>query len=566
MKINPLFLIDFYKADHRRQYPEGTTMVYSNFTPRSNKYAYPDSKEIVVFGIQYFIKEYLINQWNEGFFKQPKDQVVSRYTALMDRALGPGAIESQHIADLHDLGYLPILLKALPEGTLCPIGIPCLTIVNTDPKFFWLTNYLETLLSNILWKPMTSASTAYMYRKEFERHAEKTGSPKDFICWQGHDFSFRGMSGIEDACMSSGGHLISFDGTDTVAAIDWIDQYYHADQFIGGSVPATEHSVMCMGGDGVGEFETFKRLITEIYPKGIVSIVSDTWDFWKVMTEYLPALKDEILARGTIKYDFEISEELTTENLNSIYAKCWTIGKHESIFKIGTRFFQIHDGPEYDSWVELFETPSRVVIRPDSGDPVDIICGEIYDRNLSDYPTEEEIKLVNAFEKFHYESPQGKGAYELLWDTFGGTINEKGYKILNPKVGLIYGDSITYQRQKEILARLEAKGFTASNLVLGIGSFTYEYVTRDTYGFAMKATYGEINYVGKDIYKDPKTDEGLKKSAKNLLQVYQEDGVLKLKDQCTWEEAAMSLLNPVFFNGKLLKEESLETIRQRLYN
>jgi len=236
---------------------------------------------------------------------------------------------------------------------------------------------------------------------------------------------------------------------------------------------------MCMGGDGVGEFETFKRLITEVYPKGIVSIVSDTWDFWKVMTEYLPALKEEILARE-----------------------------------------------------------GRIVIRPDSGDPVDIICGD-----------EESI-----------ERSEYRGAYQILWDIFGGTINDKVYKVLNPKVGLIYGDSINYDRQKQILSKLENKGFTASNLVLGIGSFTYEYVTRDTYGFAMKATYGEINGIGKEIYKNPKTDSGLKKSAKGLLQV--KDG--KLKDQCTWEEESQGDLNTVFLNGVLVKEFTLEEVRNNL--
>lgn len=244
MKINPLFLIDFYKADHRHQYPIGTTVVYSNFTPRSNKYASGNSNEVVVFGIQYLIKEYLITQWNEGFFNRDKTEVVSEYRSLMDRALGPGAIAVEHIEELHDLGYLPIELKALPEGTLCPIGVPVLTIKNTNPKFFWLTNYLEILLSNILWKPMTSATTAYLYRKEFERHAKLTGSPIDFIMWQGHDFSFRGMSGIEDACMSGGGHLLSFNGTDTVAAIQWLSQFYPSPDFVGGSVPATEHSTI----------------------------------------------------------------------------------------------------------------------------------------------------------------------------------------------------------------------------------------------------------------------------------------------------------------------------------
>jgi nicotinamide phosphoribosyltransferase len=484
--INPLFLIDFYKADHRRQYPEGTQVVYSNFTPRSNKYAYDDSDEVVVFGIQYLIKEYLIDRWNRGFFMRKKDDVLKEYKALMDRALGPDVIPIDHIAELHEVGWLPIRIKALPEGTLCPIGVPCLTIKNTVPEFFWLTNYLETLLSNILWKPMTSATTAHMYRREFERHSKLTGSPQDFIGWQGHDFSMRGMSGIEDACMSGGGHLLSFNGTDSVPAISWLRQYYPSPEFIGGSVPATEHSVMSLGGDGEGEFETFKRLITETYPTGIISIVSDTWDFWKVMTEYLPRLKDEILAR---------------------------------------------DG--------------RVVIRPDSGDPVEIICGTR--KYLGD------------------KRPTVAGAYETLWDTFGGTTNEKGYKVLNPKVGLIYGDSINYNRQREILRRLEEKTFTASNLVLGIGSFTYEFVTRDTYGFAMKATWGQVNWEGKDIYKDPKTDDGLKKSARGLLQVFHNrKGDLELRDQCTREEENSGLLQPVFDAGVLLQEDSLTEVRNRL--
>lgn len=494
---NPLFLIDFYKADHRRQYPDNTITVYSNFTPRSNKYAYEDSNEVVVFGIQYLIKEYLMYQWTTGFFTRSKEEVVTEYKTFMDRCLGPDAIPVDHIEALHNLGYLPIQIKALPEGTLCPIGVPVLTIKNTRPEFFWLTNYLETLLSNILWKPMTSATTAWMYRKEFERHAELTGSPKDFIGWQGHDFSFRGMSGVEDACLSGMGHLISFNGTDTVPAIVAAMNYYPTDQFIGGSVPATEHSVMCMGGDGEDEFETFKRLITEVYPSGIISIVSDTWDFWKVMTDYLPRLKNEILAR---------------------------------------------DG--------------RVVIRPDSGNPADIICGTM----SVDDP--DFLARKNTAEE--------KGAYEILWDTFGGTVNEKGYKILDTHVGLIYGDSINYKRQKEILSRLEAKKFTASNLVLGIGSFTYEFVTRDTYGFAMKATYGEVMHhgsviEGREIYKDPKTDSGLKKSAKGLLSVgTKENGTLTLLDQVTAQVEDMGELEAVFKDGTLLKEYSLIDVRNKL--
>lgn len=525
MKINPLFLIDFYKADHRRQYPEGTTLVYSNFTPRSNKYAPGGANEVVVFGIQYLIKEYLIKLWNENFFNRNKEEVVEEYRLLMDRCLGKDSIPVDHIEELHDLGYLPILIKALPEGTICNIGVPVLTIKNTMNKFFWMTNYLETLMSCILWKPMTSATTALQYRREFERHSKLTGSPKDFIGWQGHDFSFRGMSGIEDACMSGGGHLVSFNGTDTVPAIKWLEEYYKTDELIGGSVPATEHSVMCMNADyyvdDVNEFESFKRLITEVYPSGIVSIVSDTWDLWKVVTDYLPRLKKEIEAR---------------------------------------------DG--------------RVVIRPDSGDPVDIVCGTALERDRNGYSWEEvkeggviidngiyyKAVLDGIMQTWKKITPiEAKGAYEILWDTFGGTVNNKGYKVLNPKIGLIYGDSITLDRQKDILNRLEAKKFTASNLVLGIGSYTYEYVTRDCFGMAMKATYGEVNGEGIEIYKDPITDDGLKKSAKGLLCVEKDvDRRFILKDQVSEIEEQTGELKPVFFNGELLVDWRFETIREKI--
>jgi nicotinamide phosphoribosyltransferase len=486
MKINPLMLIDFYKADHRRQYPEGTELVYSNFTPR--KFRNEGQESLVLFGLQYLVKEYLVKQWNEGFFDRPKAEVLSEYKRRMDNALGKDSIPIDHIADLHDLGYLPLVIKGLPEGSIVGAKIPVVTMYNTVPKFFWLTNYLESIMSAILWKPCTSATTAFQYKKVFNQYAKDTvgGSDLSFTYWQGHDFSFRGMSGMEDACMSAAGHLLSFYGTDTVPAIDFHEMYYNANsdtEMVGGSVPATEHSVMCMGTKD-NEIGTFERLISELYPAGIVSIVSDTWDFWQVITEYLPKLKSQILAR---------------------------------------------DG--------------KVVIRPDSGDPVKIIVG-----NKDATPG----------------SPAYKGAIECMWETFGGTTTEKGYKLLDSHIGLIYGDSITLQRQLDILEGLKEKGFCSFNVVLGIGSYTYEYVTRDTYGFAMKATYGEVNGEPRNIFKDPKTDDGTKKSAKGMMQVTNQNGVLVMKDQCTWEEEKQGVLQTVFENGKVVLEEKLSEIRARL--
>ena len=487
MKISPLLLKDGYKVGHKFQYPEGTTLVYSNLTPRKSRSE--DINEIVFFGLQYFIKEYLINQFDEGFFSRPKQEVVQEYKRRMDNYLGKDSITYLHIEALHDLGYLPLEIKALKEGSLVPMKVPIFTIKNTKPEFFWLTNMLETLLSAILWKPCTSATTAFQYLKTFTRFAEETvGGDRSFIPWQGHDFSFRGMSGIEDAVLSGSAHLLSFSGTDTIPAIDFHEDYYNADcekELIGGSVAATEHSVMCMGTKN-DEIKTFERLIKEVYPAGIVSIVSDTWDFWQVITEFLPKLKTEILARN-----------------------------------------------------------GKVVIRPDSGDPVKIIIGD------TTAPA---------------GSPAYKGAIECMWETFGGSITEKGYKLLDGHIGLIYGDSITLERQEQILGGLKEKGFASYNVVLGIGSYTYEYVTRDTYGFAMKATYGEVNGEGRAIFKDPKTDDGTKKSAKGLMQVYRDKntGKLALKDECTWAEEALGELKPVFRDGKLLVDLSLAEIRKTI--
>lgn len=485
--ITTMELTDGYKLDHRRQYPEGTEFVYSNWTPRSNSY-FPEAEDgCVVFGIQYFIKEYLIKRFNEDFFNLDEDVAVKTFERRINTFLGDNEVGTEHIRALHQLGYLPIRIKALPEGDLCPIGVPMLTIINTDPRFFWLTNFLETMMSMCLWLPMTSATTARIYRKELERHACKTMFPKDIeLGFNCHDFSMRGMAGLEAAVTSGMGHLTSFIGSETIPAIGACEVYYNADaekELIAATVPATEHSVMCAGGME-DEFGTFKRLLTELYPKGFVSIVSDTWDFWQVITDFIPRLKNEILAR---------------------------------------------DG--------------RFVVRPDSGTPEDIICGT---NNPND---PEHIR---------------KGAYECLWDIFGGTYTENGYKVLDTHIGIIYGDSITIERQREIYRRLEAKGFAATNLVLGIGSYTYQYRTRDSLGFAMKATWCCINGKYKPIFKSPKTDNGMKKSLKGLLSVVKENGKYKVYDNVSPEEEYQSCLETVFENGKIVRDWSLNEVRENV--
>jgi len=484
---NPLNQIDFYKADHRRQYPEGTTLVYSNLTARKSRV--PEVDAIVFFGLQYFIQEYLVRQWNEGFFRRNKEEVCAAYLRRMDAGLGAGAITVEHIAALHELGHLPLTIRAVPEGTLVPIGVPCLVLWNTIPEFFWLTNYLETVLSAVLWGPCTSATTAHRYRKLLDKWCKATGGETNFIPFQGHDFSMRGMMGVEAACLSAAGHLLSFVGTDCVPALDFLEEYYGADatqEILGESVPATEHSVMCMG-TAEGEFETFARLITETYPSGVVSIVSDTWDLWVVLCDYLYRLKDVILARE-----------------------------------------------------------GKVVIRPDSGDPADILCGNTL---------------------YHSNGPSAadQGVIELLWNIFGGTINEKGFKQLDPHIGAIYGDSITPERAEDICKRLADKGFASTNVVFGIGSYTYQYVTRDTYGFAMKATYGEVNGEGREIFKKPVTDNGTKTSARGLLAVKRnEAGVLQLHQGVSWAEVWKDDMVTYLLDGQAWQRDMLSEVRARL--
>lgn len=490
MKINALTSIDFYKSDHRRQYPDGTTEVYANFTPRSSHLAKNISEDydntVVFFGLQYFLKHFMIDVWNSSFFQKDKQEVVDFYKRRMDTSLGENCIPVSHISALHDLGYLPIKIKALPEGSHVPIGVPVLTIVNTHPDFFWLTNYIETILSCYLWKPITSATTAFEYKKLLIKYADMTGVDRIFTQIQAHDFSFRGLSCLQDAAINGAAHLTSFFGTDTVPAIDLLEDYYHADaksEMIGCSVPATEHSVMCMGMQD-DEVATFHRLITDVYPKGIVSIVSDTWDFWKVVTEYTMIHKDEILSR---------------------------------------------DG--------------KVVLRPDSGDPVKIVVGDLNSK-------------INSHEY--------KGAIECLWDVFGGTITDKGYKLLDSHIGLIYGDSITLDRAHAILKGLEEKGFCSGNIVFGVGSYTYQYVTRDSFGFAVKATSGIVNGERRNIFKSPKTDSGIKKSAKGLLRIELNDGRFCLFDQQSEDQEKQGLLEAIFVDGKILKETTLSEIRHKI--
>jgi nicotinamide phosphoribosyltransferase len=410
-----------YKEFHSRACHSDVTEVYANFTSRSGRLSHVKDNEKVAFvGLQYFIKSYLQEEWN-SFFSMDKSQAVANHKRVLSTMLGY-TVDVSYLESLHDLGYLPLRIKALPEGTLVPYQIPALTIVNTKNGFQWLTNMIETVLSCENWPIQTSTTTSIAYLKVFKEFAKKTGLPMD-VPFQGHDFSFRGMFGKQAAAMSGFGHLASgLVGTDTIPAVLFAEKYYGADvtkALVGCSVDTTEHSVTCSW-IMEGEIEFFRYSMTEQLPKGILSVVSDTWDFWTLVTEYLPQLKQEIMAReGTL------------------------------------------------------------VIRPDSGDPVKILTGYIL-APASDYSelnqTRAEAQVISqgyeayrwsggcfSVEDISVENSSGedsslalqeceiKGLIQCLWDVFGGTETVQGYKLLDEHIGAIYGDAITLARQWQIL-------------------------------------------------------------------------------------------------------------------
>lgn len=561
--MNPTMMKDVYKEFHKRAAHPDVTETYENYTNRGGKHSnIKDNDKVAWVGAQYFVLDYLIHEWNTYFFEVSKEEAVRNHKRILSAMLGY-TIDVTYLEELWELGYLPVLIKTLDEGTLVPYQVAPLTMVNTVPGYQWLPGVLETVQSTEIWPINTSATTSIAYFKAHKKAFEETGGPMDLLPFMGHDFSFRGMFGRHAAAMSGFGHLASgYAGTDTIPAVLFAEKYYGADvdkELVGASPNATEHSVTCTWIDE-GEIAFIQYLIREQTPKGILSIVSDTWDFWRLVTEYLPILKEEIMAR---------------------------------------------DG--------------TVVIRPDSGDPVDIICGidviEVdsvaIDGNFVADWIEEDLHNVltaqtphgeyggdisgyysvgdkvynctyspdwNRHDKQYYYidnydadnlhmsevklTAEQKGLVECLWDIFGGTTTEKGFKLLDSHIGAIYGDAITLDRQAQIISRLKAKGFVPS-VVLGIGSYSFQYVTRDTHGSAVKATH--IVKAGKDvaIFKDPKTDSG-KKSAKGLLRVEEVDGVLVMYDNQTREQEKLGLLTPLFKDGKLMKRTTLSQIRNKI--
>lgn len=497
---NSLFYADGYKIGHKFMLAPGTQRLYGTWIPRSMKYGPKGSTKVVSFGQQLAMR-WLHDEFSENFFKLTKSEAM-RFGKDMSMYLGLD-YDASHFESLWDLGYLPIRVKSLPEGIETLPNIPHMTFVNTVDGFAWLTLYLETIISSLAWKPSTSATIALQYRRNVTDWVMKTDPSNawliPFMC---HDFSARGLSPWD--MLSSGlGHATSFRGSDTLIAIPGARYFYgeSEDEVCINSVNASEHSVSTTKIFTVGEKQMIIDWLSNI-TEGIFSMVCDTFSTW----DFIDYLKDPV-----------IREMVLNRN-------------------------------------------GKLVVRPDSGDPVDILCGY---NSLDEYElTEKRVNIV----KGHSSE---KGVVELLWDIFGGTINEQGFKVLDPHIGAIYGDSITLDRQVQIYERLAKKGFAATNVVLGVGSYTYQMNTRDSLGFAAKGAWFEVEDEGVrtqfNIYKDPITDKGSKKSLKGMCSVHIDDsGEFFVQTECTQDQEMTGFLKTIYENGEFFNQTTLTQVRENL--
>jgi nicotinamide phosphoribosyltransferase len=465
-KHNLLLLADAYKYAHHRLYIPGTTKIYSYLESRGGVFP-----ETVFYGLQYFLKEYLEGQ---AFTQDDVEEANETLSAVFGRNDVFSKEIFDYILKTHG-GKLPVRIKAVPEGTVVPVNNVLMTIENTDPKCYWLTNFLETLLMQV-WYPCTVATLSREVKKIITRYFDATAdeSAKPAIDFALNDFGFRGVSSVESAGLGGSAHLLNFMGSDTVYASAFAKKYYNASKVYGMSVPATEHSIMTLLGEK-GEAKVFQHVL-DSYPEGILSCVSDSYNIFNAV-----------------------------ENL-------W-----------GTAFKE-----------QILQRNGTLVIRPDSGDPVQTLT-KIFD---------------------------------ILFDKFGFTVNSKGYKVLPPQVRVIQGDGIDLNSIPTIYEALKLQKISAENILLGMGGALLQKVNRDTQKFALKCSYAEINGEWVNVKKQPleMNEEGaLVKSFKTS-----KAGKLKLVKTNTgyqtmdvYSNNFDDQLQTVFEDGAITRSDSFEQIRER---
>lgn len=665
--VNPfLYGTDSYKVSHVRFETSGVKEIYSNFTPRFAKYLQQllgdafDGR-YVVFGIQWLLLRLHVMA-KTGFFDVPKEEAIGK----MRRVLGAyiGQENFVHFEALHDLGYLPVVIKTLDEGTTPKVGIPFLTIRNTLPEFEWLPNYLETLISTELWKQLTVATVARAFKQISQEYALKTTGSIAGIEWQNHDFHVRGASGFESAAIVGAAFLNSSCGTDNMASLWASEKFYFStndEGLLAGSVSAGEHSVTTSGilteqeralaeeiaeekeitlqeaqqelildkvkaiGIDLTEAERryAKSVLTEKFPSGIVAYVADSFSFWDFVAKVVLSLKSEILARdgkfvvrGDSGNPVDVITGVKGVNISDAVARKFLVeAEVGKTFTVQDTVYLTLAKPEIpeDKYIPLFELVRNDFVRVyDKNAEIESIEEqrglvsleiEAVQKTINDHYAEVNAQLETAEDKesvkpdtaliaeldkqvaeletkleaLVYVEPEHvvvaaeeKGTIEVLWEIFGGTVTEQGYKLLDSHIGMIYGDGITVQRSQEIFARLEAKGFASLNIVYGVGSYSLNMVSRDHLGMAIKATNTIVDIHGVDvdkpIYKDPKTDTS-KKSARGLIRVFKDEtGEIDFEDMQTREQEETGLLTVAYKDGQFEKITTIFEIRDRMWS
>lgn len=581
--ISPIFFQDAYKAGHPFQYLPKTEFVYSNLTARGSKHFHCKdfNGKIVWVGGRQFVQD-LKEMFQRDFFDRPEDEVVGRYAEMANSALG-GKVTVSHLRALHRLGYLPLKIKALKEGRLVNLRIPLMTVRNTIHEFSWLVNFLETLWSAETWSPTTVATIAYEYRRLAVKWAKATGGPEWFTALQAHDFSARGLNTRGPSLSAAVGHALSSLGSDTLAAGEYITRRYGMDWNDGVIMcapPATEHAVMCMlyayfgnGDMAAGEVKAYRHLLTQVYPTGMIAIVSDTLDFFNVLTNVAVELKQVIMSRpdgspvdpGKLVFRPDSGdpyEIICGANNWPVFDAALTI---DEIAKgVFAHYFPAND---YGVSRHLFNEPQTVNWIEIGGEDGDLRyynmtfeAGE-YGEGTNDAKKPEESYIYGI----NFPTPEEKGALGCLWENFPGEINQDLFRTLDSHVGLIYGDSITLELADRIWARMAQLGWCSTSIVFGVGSFTYQYNTRDTFGMAIKATWAQIDGRSYDLQKTPKTDDGTKHSAKGLLRVEIENGEYVLHQSQTWSEEDMGALETIFIDGDVCNLQTLQEMREHLW-
>ena len=477
---------DAYKETHWLQTPDKTEIIYSYLESRgfSNPNVQPvyeyllslniplpevekeikkysesmiDIKETIFYGLQIILKKYFVG-------KVLTKDMIEEADAFCKGVFGQDYFNRDgwiYILNKYD-GRLPILIKAVPEGTIVPIHNALMTVENTDEKVPFLTNFCETMLMQN-WYPITIASIGYAIKNIISKWAVVSGgtvSPFHL-----NDFGFRSVSSLESAGIGSSAHLVNFMGTDTLEGVRYADYYYDGG-ICGHSVAATEHSTTTIY-TKKGELEAYRTFIKK-FPKSILSVVSDSWNIYEACKMFGTVLKEAILAR---------------------------------------------DG--------------KFVVRPDSGNPITVSV-EVLD---------------------------------ILWEYFGGTINEKGYKVLNPKIGVIYGDGINMNTIDKILENVVKNGYCVDCIVFGMGGGLLQQINRDTFKFAFKCAAGKINNFWRDVYKQPFTDSG-KNSKRGRMKLIKNNGSLITVAKMEYDDD--NIMQPVFKNGELLRDFTFNEVRNNV--